>query len=161
MMPPSLLRTRGGGRRNGIGTIRESSQLLMIMRDAMNMLWMILGSVGFCTVLLVFGLLLRQQKRQLLQAQKRIDSLSSNLSALCSGAVGVDRRLARLERNSRDLKSRQENFEAHGQVEQPTYGDAIRLVRQGASAQRLVEDIGLSRSEADLIVMLHGLKQAS
>ena len=34
--------------------------------------------------------------------------------------------------------------------------EARRLVQQGASAQRLVEELGLSESEASLIYMIHG-----
>lgn len=119
---------------------------------------------AMATLACVGGLLIlmrrvRQQSQQLNQAQQQIDALSANLSALCSGAVGVDKRVARLERNSRDLKFRQETFESHGQADH-SYGDAIKLVRQGASAHRLVEELGLSRSEADLVVMLHGMKEA-
>ena len=36
------------------------------------------------------------------------------------------------------------------------YDEAIRLVRQGATAQRLVEELGLSQGEADLLIILHG-----
>jgi hypothetical protein len=38
------------------------------------------------------------------------------------------------------------------------YGEAIQLVQRGASASDLVKELGLSRSEADLVVMLHGSK---
>jgi hypothetical protein len=132
------------------------------MLEAMNMLWITLGVVALAGAggLLLLMWRLRRQAQLLSQAQQQIDALSANLSALCSGAVGVDKRVARLERNNRDLKFRQETFESHGQVSH-AYGDAIKLVRQGASAHRLVEELGLSRSEADLVVMLHGLKEAS
>ncbi|MCW8847661.1 MAG: DUF2802 domain-containing protein [Sedimenticola sp.] len=83
-------------------------------------------------------------------------SLNENLNALCTGAVGVDQRVNNLERTGRDLAHRQESIESQ-QQDRP-YGEAIQLVQQGANASRLVEELGLSRSEADLVVMLHSSK---
>ncbi|KRT58260.1 DUF2802 domain-containing protein, partial [endosymbiont of Ridgeia piscesae] len=40
------------------------------------------------------------------------------------------------------------------------YAEAIRLVQQGASAEQLVNELGISGGEADLIVMLHRNSQA-
>ena len=87
----------------------------------------------------------------------RLDSLAENLNALCSGAVGVDQRLGRLENRGRDLAYRQESIESHQYAERP-YAEAIRLVHQGATAARLEEELGLSGSEAELVFMLHGDK---
>lgn len=99
---------------------------------------------------------LRNVSKRLSSAETQIHSLIENLNALCSGAVGVDQRVNNLERTGRDLAHRQESIESQ-QQDRP-YGEAIQLVQQGASASRLVEELGLSRSEADLVVMLHGSK---
>ncbi|WP_428603119.1 DUF2802 domain-containing protein [Sedimenticola sp.] len=102
------------------------------------------------------GLRLRHYARRLCEAEAQIHSLTENLNALCSGAVGVDQRVSNLERTGRDLAHRQESIET-SQPDRP-YGEAIQLVQQGASASVLVQELGLSRSEADLVVMLHGSK---
>jgi len=52
-----------------------------------------------------------------------------------------------------------EVLETQGASEQP-YGDAIRMVRQGAREGRLVDELGLSPIEAALIVRLHGAAAA-
>lgn len=96
-----------------------------------------------------------QQKIE--KAEAQIHSLTDNLNALCSGAVGLDQRVNTLEQDGRDLANRQEFIESKGTSDQP-YGEAIRLVQQGARAADLVEQLGLSRSEADLVVMLHANK---
>jgi len=112
---------------------------------------------GALTVLMIQ---LWRQTNRLAEAKKRIDTLTVNLTALCAGTVGTNKRIARLEQHDRDLKSRQDNIESRGQSDQ-SYGEAIQMVRHGATASRLIKDLGLGSHEAKLIVMLHGMKEAS
>lgn len=132
------------------------------MLDAIDMLWILCAAVSLVCVVGFAALLslYKRQGRQLEQAQSQLQALSSNLTALCSGAVGVDKRVTRLERTGRAFREWQENMQSHGS-EENAFGRAIQLVRRGATAGKLVEDLGLSRNEADLIVMLHGMKEAS
>ena len=134
----------------------------MIMLDTLDANWVVLGAVGFAFMgglLAVMMFLLMRQNTRLTEAQKKIEILSANLAALCAGAVGVDKRVARLEKHGRDLQHRQENYENQGQDEH-SYGEAIQMVRKGATAPRLMEELGLGRNEAELIAMLHGMKKA-
>lgn len=113
-------------------------------------------ALGAIVALVLFGLRLRDSSRRLKELQAQVHSLTENLNALCSGAVGVDQRVSNLERSGRDLVHRQESIES-SQPDRP-YGEAIQMVQQGATASVLVQELGLSRSEADLVVMLHGSK---
>ena len=79
---------------------------------------------------------------------------------MLSGTVGVDRRLTMLESQGRNLDLRQESLESRKQDERP-YGEAIQLIHKGATAESLVERLGLTRSEAELMVMLHSVREAS
>ena len=72
----------------------------------------------------------------------------------------MDRRVHRLEQREKALSERQESFEIQQADEQP-YGQAIRLVQQGAGVRRLVDELDLSESEADLIVRLHGQRDTA
>lgn len=108
-----------------------------------------------------------QAKRALAQRDAQIAALEQQLTlhgqsirALTSGAVGIDRRLRRTEAIDKLLSDRQETFENQQAAEQP-YSQAIRLVQQGATRGRLVEELSLSESEADLIVRLHGLRDSA
>jgi hypothetical protein len=83
------------------------------------------------------------------------------VGALCSSAVGVDKRVNRLERQGRDLEERQESMEQHTQYGEPPYADAIRMVREGAGPEQLVNELGISRDAADLIIMMHGARRES
>ncbi len=97
----------------------------------------------------------RQHGEQLQQLQRELEILKQTVSALCSSAVGVDRRVNRLERHGRDLAERQENIESLHQPD-PPYAEAIRMVKQGADADQLIGKLGLSQGAADLIIMIHG-----
>ena len=92
--------------------------------------------------------------------QQQLALQQQSISGLTAGAVGMDRRLRRAEATEKLLNDRQETFENQQASEQP-YSQAIRLVQQGATTQRLVEELSLSESEADLIVRLHGLRDSA
>ena len=96
------------------------------------------------------------QSQQIRQLQRELEILKQTVSALCSSAVGVDRRVNRIERHSRDLAERQDNIESLHQPD-PPYAEAIRMVKEGADAGRLVRELGLNEGAADLILMIHGM----
>jgi len=122
--------------------------------------------VDYLVVFLVLGvvfaiaavLLMRHiaaQRAQMERLKQDISQLHGSVSAIISGASGMDRRTGRLEQRQQEQLRRIEDMEEIRQTARP-YDEAIRLVRQGASAQRLIEELGLTRSEADLLIMLHG-----
>jgi len=134
------------------------------MLDTINIFWISFAAVSLVCIAGFWALLslYSRQRRELEQARRQIESVSANLAALCSGAVGVDKRVARLEKVGRDFRVWQEREQSQGQGQGGnSFGQAIQLVRSGATAGKLVEELGLSRNEADLIVMLHGMKEAS
>ncbi len=123
----------------------------------MNTFWIVtmpIASVVIASVVLLAGTL-RRQRRRINGMEAQIEHLVSSINALCASAVGVDRRVVQLERRGREMRHRQENIETHQPGDRP-YGEAIQMVHQGAAKSRLVEELGLSRSEAELLVTLHG-----
>lgn len=78
----------------------------------------------------------------------KVASLEGRLDAACAALSEAGDRVRLLAQRIDILESRQPT---HG-----SYDDAIRLVRQGAAAGRLVEELGLSAMEAELIAQLHG-----
>jgi len=106
---------------------------------------------------LVHGLRRRfeQARERADDLQRQLELIRQSISGLTAGTVGMDRRLKRVEDRERVLSERQETYENQQADEQP-YGHAIRLVQQGAGMNRLVEELDISESEADLIVRLHG-----
>ena len=103
---------------------------------------------------------LRDALDQNSELQQQIDLVRQSISGLTAGAVGVDRRMRQLAAREKVLSERQETYEIQQADEQP-YGHAIRLVQQGAGAHRLVQELELSESEAELIVRLHGQRDTA
>ena len=94
---------------------------------------------------------------QLAELEQQLSLQQQSISGLTAGAVGMDRRLRRAEATEKMITDRQETIENQQAAEQP-YSHAIRLVQQGATTRRLMEELGLSESEAGLLVRLHGLR---
>ncbi len=103
---------------------------------------------------------IRLQDNRIEELGKQIEQLTTTVNVLCASAVGVDKRVIKLERNGRDLTYRQESIESSQHTVDRPYGEAIQMAQRGARASRLVEELGLSESEAELLVMLHGMKKA-
>jgi len=128
----------------------------------MNIEYILLIAAG-CLALVFFwkqAKTIRAQNTRIQELAKQTEQLTSNINALCASAVGVDRRVVKLERNGRDLVFRQEHIESSQQPGDRPYGEAIEMAQKGARTSRLVEELGLSESEAELLVMLHGVKKA-
>ena len=99
-------------------------------------------------------------RERLEESERQQVLMQQSISGLTAGAVGMDRRMRRVEATEKWLSERQETMENQQAAEQP-YHQAIRLVKQGATARRLVEELSLSESEADLLVRLHGLRDSA
>ena len=103
---------------------------------------------------------LAEQAAHTRQLRQELELVRQSISGLTAGAVGMDRRMQQLEVREKVLSERQETFEIQQSDEQP-YGRAIRLVQQGAGVGRLVDELDLAESEAQLIVRLHGQRDSA
>lgn len=114
-------------------------------------------------LLLLAGVVFHERRQRAAQAERiralyqKLEIFQQSLHALTASATGADKRMFRLEAQERLLSERQETIENQRQSEQP-YAEAIRLVQQGAGVHRLMEELSLSESEAELIFRLHGLQ---
>jgi hypothetical protein len=88
-------------------------------------------------------------------AEQAAGVLAARLAVVQEGLAAAASEASAGRARHSDLDARLEALEARPIGEQP-YGDAIRLVRQGAREGRLVDELGLSPIEASLIVRLHG-----
>lgn len=101
----------------------------------------------------------RQHSQRTAAMAQELERQRTLVEALLKAATVLDRRIAKLEHKGFEIEQRQENLEQLGlneRYQDRGYGEAIQMVRRGANAQRLMEELGLSRNEAELIVMLHG-----
>jgi BMFP domain-containing protein YqiC len=90
-------------------------------------------------------------------AEQSAGEIAGQLGVLERALAAASIASAQAQARQADLGARVEVLETQATGDQP-YGDAIRLVRQGAREARLVDELGLSPIEAGLIVRLHGGK---
>lgn len=138
----------------------------------MTIYWLVFSSfalISFLGLLYLQGLLNRQE-RELVGLKREIRTLTGNLSAQCTSGAGMNRRLNGIEGEMRQwreqfeqlerIESEREHEQQQRNREQP-YGKAIYLVHQGAGVQRLMDELELSRGEAELICQVHGVRSAA
>jgi len=87
-------------------------------------------------------------------AQRRIEQMEQELGALCSAAVGAGEHVVKLEQKVKRIIERQNLLELRASSDRP-YNQASQLVHRGADIKELVDTCGLTRGEAELMVMMH------
>lgn len=102
----------------------------------------------------------REDKEQEQRLNQRIEKLENELSAMMDGAFGVASHLQKVETNLKTTTQRQEQMQQRDMGNLP-YNEAVRLASKGADVSELVEHCGLSRSEAELVEMLHKKSQST
>jgi len=86
-------------------------------------------------------------------AAERIRQLDQELAALCSASVGAGEHVLRLEQQMQRIVERQNGLEMRSASDRP-YNQASQLVNKGANIDELVDTCGLTRGEAELLVMM-------
>jgi len=104
--------------------------------------------------------LYRHFNHVLSQQETTISMLREDLSALCSGAIGIGEHVTRLEDNARSLTVRQDKLEMQEAPER-SYKQALKMAQRGAQLNEVIEDCGIARGEAELILLANRLDKAS
>ena len=131
--------------------------------------WLLISVV----IVLVISLF-SYNKQKKLQAEQTLSMqvLQRDLRALANAAVGVGGRVLEIERQQRKQPARiiVQEQQSQQQVSAPIelyqspnqpYEQAIRMVQTGATVDDIVNVCGLSKSEAELVSMMHRLDKAS
>jgi hypothetical protein len=92
-------------------------------------------------------------REQLENAQQRLRQLEQELGALCSASAGAGDHVVRLEQQVRRIIERQNLLEMRAASDRP-YQQASQLVHKGADIDELVDTCGLTRGEAELLVVM-------
>lgn len=92
----------------------------------------------------------RRHEEAVAALASEIATLQDQLRSLNSGTIGVGQRLIDVEKK---LLTTLENSSAS--EDGAPYRRAMRLVEQGNSADSLVKECGLTRAEAELLVLMH------
>jgi hypothetical protein len=111
----------------------------------------------------VFWLILvyKKLRQDYINLNDCVERNNRDIAGLCSAAVSVDSRLSDNNSQLNGILEKVSGFEQHEQYEDPPvlpYHNAIQKVRNGADAEELIKQCGLSREEAVLLIHLHGNK---
>lgn len=99
-------------------------------------------------------------RTRLARNEELIQLLQADVSAVCSGALGLGEHLAQLEKRAHQMYQRQEKIEMRAPNSQ-SYRHAMKLVDKGANLDEVIADCGLARGEAELVALAHRIKKAS
>lgn len=96
-----------------------------------------------------------QNDRQTEAFQHRIAELETQLTAVNHGAVGVGKRLIRIEQLMHQKISAEQKVRQASDMN-TDFDLAARLSGEGASVSEIVRKTGLSRPEAELVMLMNG-----
>lgn len=108
--------------------------------------------------------------RHLQQLQLRLDDLermvnrsNEDIAGLCSAAVTVDNRILGADKKLKSIVEKLAQYRHQGDASTQhssasSYQNVIQKIRQGADADELVRDYGLSREEAVLLIRLNAAR---
>lgn len=85
--------------------------------------------------------------------RQRIKQLEQELGALCNASVRAGEHVVRLEQQVQRIVERQNQLELRSGGDRP-YSQASQLVNRGADIDELMNTCGLTRGEAELLVMM-------
>lgn len=97
---------------------------------------------------------LAQLRAQLQGLSARIAEQGMELDGLCAAGVQLDRQLIDQGGRLRDCSERLASIQAQESANSP-YHAAIEMIRKGSVAQEVAQQLGISLSEAELLVRLH------
>jgi len=122
-----------------------------------------LAAVNLILAIVVIRLVLlcRHLSQGLSRLEENVDRNSQDIAGLCSAAVKVDgsvQQQADFIGEIVEKLTELEQQEASGYATS-SYQNVIARIHQGASAEQLVHDCGISQEEAKLLIRLHGASQ--
>lgn len=126
--------------------------------DSTELIYLVLGPGA----ILLVAILLRID----LRLKERYDELSSRLTE-AEGRIGILQMLQNDDSASRELEERLELLSRQQEqlmlrdADAGPYFRAVRIAEKGASIESLIEQTGVTRAEAELILKLHGQNEDS
>lgn len=113
--------------------------------------WLLIGNIGLVSVVgILLWSLWRQQQREAARLDEALNQLQQAQSGLSKSTIGMGRRLKQLDTRVQDAERRV----VLPDTDDATFAQAARLVSLGATANDLVDNCGVPRGEAELIVSL-------
>ena len=122
-------------------------------------IWLVIAIISLGVLFVAMEVLRGIRLVKLVRRQEAmIRRLQSDVHALCAGAINMGNYVSTLEQRLRRLTERQDQSDLRDPMQQ-TYAHAIRLAQRGADVNDLVENCGLARGEAELLLRVHHVQR--
>ena len=99
-------------------------------------------------------------KKSYQQLQQIVQRINCDVAGLCSAAVIVDNQISVNGEQMQDLLAKVAEYDIPDKADQP-YHSVIQKVIAGADTKQLMQECGISRDEALLLIRLHAHKGES
>ena len=129
----------------------------------MNISFEVIAIAALATALVTLMIAYSKHARlreQLEQQQLSLDTMQSDIRAVCAGAVKLGEHMAHLEQRTHHLGQRQDQLEMNGTAS-PSYRQAKKMMHKGAELEEVMADCGIARGEAELVALSERIKMAS
>lgn len=113
--------------------------------------WLLIGN--FSVLLVTTGsivALIRQQSNETQQLEQQIQQLQQGQDAISKSAIGLGRRMKQVETLAATAKKQSTSVSAVDN----RFEQASRLAGMGATADDLIDSLGVARAEAELMVSM-------
>ena len=124
--------------------------------DSILLITLIIITISIAGVLVWLVFQHRKLKQDFNFLSDYVERNNRDIAGLCSAAVSVDSRLSDNNEQLNDIVEKVTDFEQHEPQASQPYHSAIQMVRNGSNAEELIQQYGLSREEAMLLIRLHG-----
>jgi hypothetical protein len=133
----------------------------MINFDLNAILGLAAAGLGFCALLAVFimSFSLRRSRARCATVESSLAAMRREIEVLASISLRTGRRVKRIEQEYSGVADRVELVELRGAA--ASFDQAIDSARRGTDPDRLTQQFGLSRVEADLVTRLHGRRKTA
>ncbi|MCW9024356.1 MAG: DUF2802 domain-containing protein [Gammaproteobacteria bacterium] len=119
--------------------------------------WALIGCLLVLAInMSVFHLYSKKMKRE----NDEVRKLQKDLRALITASVGMGQRMLEVERRHRRLAERQDQLDIYESANQ-SYEHAIKMSQNGSDVNELINICGMSKTEAELINMIHSLDKTA
>lgn len=109
-------------------------------------------------LLLLAVVFYKRLRHQIAIQQQLISNLQDDMAALCESRVGLGRQISDSMELLDILQKRQDQLEMQ-EPKQSSYRYALKMAKEGAQAQDLVEDCGIAMGEAELVLLASRMQQ--
>jgi len=108
--------------------------------------------------IVISSLFYRKMRSQLKSQQQLITNLQDDMAAICESRVNLGMKLADTQELLDLLQKRQEKLEMQ-EPKQSSYRYAMKMAKQGARAEDLVDDCGIAIGEAEMVLLASRMQQ--